>query len=361
MAHDSRIIDGDGHIIEDLEAIYHYLPAHYRGYMSPNTMFPPLDHLHSGRATTTPPQRNGRGKVGPKEWGDFLEDVGIDATVLYPTSALAYGKMVSIDYAVELCRAYNNWLHDTYLKVSPVFKGMALIPMQDPTAAVEELRRVVRELGMVGAMIPSNGLHAPVGSPEYFPIYAEAERLGTCLAIHGGAHDRFGMDQMNMYVPVHALGHPFGLMIACGSVVFNGIFERFPNVRVGFMEGGVAWLLLCLERFEASHATHFQYQPPGQFGPKEGEKADKYVIRHIKEGRMFVGCEGEEKALAYAVKLVGNTPFMYSSDYPHEVTNESCKEDLEELRGNPDLSEAAKRAILRENASRFYSLRVPVA
>lgn len=361
MATKPRIIDGDGHVIEDLEAIYQYLPATYRAYMSPNTMFPPLDHLHSGRATTTPPQRDKRAKVGPVEWIDFLKDVGIESTVLYPTSALSYGKMVSIDYAVELCRAYNNWLHDVYLKASPVFHGMALIPMQDPSAAVEELRRSVKELGMVGAMMPSNGLHSPLGSPEYFPIYAEAERLGASLAIHGGAHDRFGMDQMNMYVPVHALGHPFGLMINCGSVVYNGIFERFPNLRVGFMEGGVAWLLLCLERFEASHATHFQYMPPGQFGPTEDEKADKYVVRHIKAGRMFVGCEGEERTLGLAVKWAGNTPFMYSSDYPHEVTNESCKHDIEELLENEDLTDADKRAILCDNAAQFYSLKVPVA
>ncbi len=357
----NRIIDGDGHIMEDMEAIYARLPDAYKGYLNSATVFPPLDHLHAGRATTTPPQRTGRGRVAADGWLAFLEDVGIEQTVLYPTSALSYGKIVSLDFAVEVCRAYNDWLYETYVSVSPVFKGMAIIPMQDPDAAVEELRRAVQELGMVGAMMPSNGLPVPLGSKQYWPIYAQAEQLGCGLAIHGGAHDRFGMDLMNMYVPVHALGHPWGLIINCGSIVFNGIFDRYPGVRIGFMEGGVSWLLMCLERFESSHSTHYQYLPPGQLGVKEDEKADKYLIRHIKEGRMFVGCEGEEKSLAHAVSLVGNTPFMYSSDYPHEVTNESCKEDIEELWENPELTRADKEAILCNNAQNFYKLRVPVA
>ncbi|NIO07170.1 MAG: amidohydrolase family protein, partial [Deltaproteobacteria bacterium] len=70
------------------------------------------------------------------------------------TQALAYGKIVSLDYAVESSRAYNDWLYETYLKFNPRFKGMALIPMQDPDEAVKELRRAVTELGMLGGMMP---------------------------------------------------------------------------------------------------------------------------------------------------------------------------------------------------------------
>src|SRR5258705_13447887 len=117
-------------------------------------VFPPVDPLHWGRGVEPPPQRDQRAPVGPKGWLEFLDDVGIDWTVLYPTIALAYGKIVSLDYAVEVTRAYNNWLHQTYLQFSPRFKGMAIIPMQDPEEAVKELRRVVTELGMLGAMMP---------------------------------------------------------------------------------------------------------------------------------------------------------------------------------------------------------------
>ena len=94
------------------------------------------------------------------------------------------------------------------------------------------------ELGMLGAMMPSNGLPSPLGAKMYWPVYAEADRLGCCLAVHGGAHDRFGMDHMNMYVPVHALGHPWGLTINCADIVYNGTSTVFrasasPSWKVG--------------------------------------------------------------------------------------------------------------------------------
>jgi predicted TIM-barrel fold metal-dependent hydrolase len=224
----TRIIDGDGHIIEDNAAITAHMETPYRDIAQrKGVIFPPLDHLHAGRAVETPPQRDQRAPVGPTGWLDFLDDVGIECTVLYPTTALAYGKIVSLDYAVAVSKAYNDWLCETYLKFDPRFKGMALIPMQDPQEAAKELRRAVTELGMLGAMMPSNGLAHPLGSKMYWPIYEEANKLGCCLAVHGGAHDRFGMDHMNMYVPVHALGHPWGLTINCADILYNGIFDRF--------------------------------------------------------------------------------------------------------------------------------------
>ena len=353
----TRVVDGDGHIFEDTDGILAHMASPYREILQrKGVVFPPLDHLHDGRAVETPPQRDGRPRVGPEGWLAFLDDVGIEWTVLYPTTALSYGKIVSLDYAVALTRAYNDWLHETYLQFNSRFKGMAIIPMQDPEEAVKELRRVVTELGMLGAMMPSNGLPVPLGSKQYWPVYAEAERLGCCLAIHGGCHDRFGLDHLNMYVPVHALGHPWGLTISCASIVYNGIFDRFPGVRIAFLEGGIAWLLLCLERFHSSHETHFQYMPPDQFGPREGERPDRYIVKHIKEGRFFIGCETEELSLPFALKVVGNEPFIYSSDFPHEVTNQSCKHDIGELMESDELSQDDKEAILYRNAQRFYRL-----
>ncbi len=352
----TRVIDGDGHITEDVDAIQRLLPAPYGDIVRAQSLFPPLDHLHAARAVETPPQRDGRPPVGPEGWLAFLEDVGIEWTVLYPTRGLSYGKIVSLDYAAALCRAYNDWLYQTYLSFNPRFKGVAIIPMQDPEAAVVELRRAVTELGMVGAMLPSNGLAEPLGAKRYWPVYAEAERLGCTLAVHGGCHDRFGMDHFNMYVPVHALGHPWGLTLACASIVYNGIFERFPGVRIAFLEGGVAWLLLCLERFHASHETHFQHIPHDQYGPREGQDPIQYIRQHIQAGRFFIGCETEELTMPFAIKLVGNEPFIYSSDFPHEVTNASCKHDIEELMESEELKLEDKEAILYRNAERFYKV-----
>ena len=84
--------------------------------------------------------------------------------------------------------------------------------------------------------------------------------------------------------------------------------------------------------------------------------------KHIDAGRLFIGCEGSEPLIGKAVELVGHRPFMFSSDFPHEVNNVFCKEEIEELEENDELSDADKAAILGENARLFYQLAaVPAA
>jgi uncharacterized protein len=230
------IIDGDGHVIEDCQAIINFMPKSYRDKYETHSFFnpfPPLDHLHSANLHDFQP--GAFNKVGPDGWVDFLEDVGIETTVLYTTLGLAFGKIVSRDWAIDVARAYNDWLHDTYMKRSPRFKGMGLIPLQEPAAAVEELRRIIKELGMCGAMLPSTGIQSNLGDQRYWPIYEEANRLGCAIGVHGGAHENLGLDDLSPYAPVHSLGHPFGQMISFGGMVFNGVFDRYPNVKFGFL------------------------------------------------------------------------------------------------------------------------------
>jgi uncharacterized protein len=355
------IIDGDGHVIEDTKAMVGFMPQPYRDKFDTHPFFnpfPPLDHLHSANMHDFQP--GAFNKVGPDGWLDFLEDVGIETTVLYTTLGLAFGKIVSRDWAIDVARGYNDWLHHEYLKKSPRFKGIALIPLQEPQAAVEELRRAVKELGMCGAMLPSTGIQSNLGDQRYWPIYEEANRLSCALGVHGGAHENMGLDDLSPYAPVHALGHPFGQMISFAGMVFNGIFDKFPNVKFGFMEGGVAWLLMCLERFDRSWETHIQHDPRKRFlNLRPKEKVREYISRHIDEGRIFIGCEGEEPDIAYAIARVGNKPFVFSSDYPHEVNNEFCKHEITEMLENKEMTEADKKAVLHENARRFYSLGTP--
>ena len=79
----TRIIDGDGHIMEDNAGIIAHMESPYREIAQRRgIVFPPLDHLHAGRAVETPPQRDERPAVGPQGWLDFLDDVGIEWTVL---------------------------------------------------------------------------------------------------------------------------------------------------------------------------------------------------------------------------------------------------------------------------------------
>lgn len=354
-----RIIDSDGHVFEDSIGMAKFLPAPFNQTRSAERLFPPLDHFHAFIGETPPGSFNRN--VGPKEWISFLDDVGIESTVLYTTGGLAFGKIFHNDWAIALAHAYNEWLAEAYLSYSPRFKGMALIPLQEPEAAVEELRHAVEDLGYCGAMLPSTGLKGHLGGKEYWPIYREADRLGCALGVHGGAHEGLGFDDINVYTPVNALGHPLSLLVQFSGVLFNGILDRFPNAKFGFLEGGVAWLLVGLERFDRAHETHVQWNPRGELSPAADESVSDYIRKHMREGRLFIGCEGDEPGLPYAVQQVGNYAFMYSSDFPHEVNNETCRAEIQEMLDSPGMTDADKEAVMHGNAERFYNLKVPVA
>jgi len=203
-----------------------------------------------------------------------------------------------------------------------------------------------------------NYLDGLLGAKEYWPVYAEANRLGCCLAVHGGAHEGFGMDYLTPYAPINGLGHPFGQMVAFAGIIFNGIFDKFPNLRMGFMEAGVSWLQTCIERFDRGWETHIQYDPRREYIRLEpGENVSAYIRRHIEAGRIFVGCEGTEPTLHQAIEAVGNKPFIFSSDFPHEVNNDYCKHEIEEIVENKRLTDDDKHAVLHRNAKRLYALR----
>ena len=351
-----KFIDGDGHVIDS--NIKDFLPAPYTGRgkqgVGVRGAFPAPDVLHNEPVHLLPGAHN---QSGPKEWAEFLLDVGIETTVLYPSLGLAIGNVSNRDWAIGLCRGYNDWLDATYLKIGKQFQGMALLPMQDPEEAARELRRCVSELGMRGGMMPANGLAANLGAKQFWPVYAEAERLGCALAVHGGGHQKLGLDTLESYPPVHALGHPFGQMISCAGMIFNGVFDRFPGLRVAYLEGGVAWLLLALERFDRSYETHVPYNPRGEMLKlAEGQRVSGYIKSLVDQGRFVVGCEGDEPMIGEAIRQLGAQAFFFSSDYPHEVNAEKCKHEIGEIVAHETLSADQKNLVLRDTAQRFYRL-----
>jgi predicted TIM-barrel fold metal-dependent hydrolase len=350
-----QIVDADGHVTEHkyLDEIARYMPGGQTG-----SVFPPLDHFHSYHFR---PGRTPFGSPDAAEWIEFLDEVGIDWTVVNPSLALAVGRIVSIDWAIAACRAYNNWLHERYVNVTPRVKGVALIPLQDPQAAAEELRRAVTQLGMTAAMLPSNGegIKAHLGDRMFWPVYEEAQRLGCALAVHGGCHHHFGMDTFSTYYPVHALGHPFGIVVQAAAMLSHGIFDHFPGLRVGFLEGGATWVPFYLDRMRRSYEGHVQQDIHGNYieGPQPSEGAVEHFKRHVREGRIYVGFDCDDEGLGYSIQRAGREPFLFASDYPHESFNaQTCRHEIDELLERADLSEADKAAVLAANAKRFYGV-----
>ncbi len=351
------MIDGDGHIFEDIRAIVDRMPAAARSVpiIQMQGPFPPLDNLHQALWQAPPEAFEDPGGVAG--WSDFLDSANFAAAVLYPTIGLSYGRITDKDLAIYTCRAYNDWLSETYNNSDDRFKGLALIPMQDPDAAVTELKRAVGELGMVGAMLPPTGLPMLLGQDYYWKVYEAADQLGCAIALHGGAHQNMGMDNQGVFAAVHALGHPFGLMLNFNDMLMNRVFEKFQNVRFGFMEGGLAWFLLCMERCSGSYGAFKPIDPRGNYLQLDnGEKASDRILDYIRDGRLFVGVEGDEPAISYAINTYGSEAFVFSSDYPHEVNKQTIEHEIDELMEIDTITDEDKANVLAHNAQRFYGI-----
>jgi hypothetical protein len=132
------------------------------------------------------------------------------------------------------------------------------------------------------------------------------------------------------------------------------VFEHVPHLRVAYLAGGAAWTLLADERLSESYRA-LPAVDSGRSLVLSDRSAGDYLRELVHEGRVAFGCEGGEQHLATAIDHFGATPFMFSSDYPHEVSAASCLHELDELRELP-VSDDAKAALRGETARAFYRL-----
>ena len=180
-----KVIDADGHIYENHEEIEEYFEGKYRGMRRARAypLFPSLDGWPRGLGAGRPDKVT---ETRPEDVIKFVDNMGLESTVLYPTAGLAIGLVQNPDWACSIARAYNNWFHARYIEKDSRLKGVAILPVQDPQGAVEELRYAVEKLDMVGAFLPSaTVMNKALGHPDFHPIFREAESLGVPLGVHG--------------------------------------------------------------------------------------------------------------------------------------------------------------------------------
>jgi len=142
---------------------------------------------------------------------------------------------------LEFCRVINDDLAVTCRKFPKHFIGMGTIPMQNPKMAVKELQRCMNELGMVGIEIGTHVDRRPkphwnLHEPSLFPIWEEAERLGACIFVH--PWDMMGKPEMERYWLPWLVGMPAETARAICSLIFGGVFKRFPKLKFCFAHGG---------------------------------------------------------------------------------------------------------------------------
>ena len=285
------------------------------------------------------------GAWDPKARLADMDDEGIDIAVLFGTSVgLGYDP-----YPPAICQGYNSWLAH-YCSANPDrLKGVALLPLANIEAALEELHRAVSKLGFVGFLMkPSVG--ALTSDAECFhPLYAEAEKLNVPVMVHiaHGARALLAKRYRLEFIREQTIGNPISLMMALMDVIYGGVLDLFPRTRFAFLEGDVGWLPWWIDKLEE------KYEQRRTFVKQAGRDETIRELRkdppeYLKEGRIFFGCESEERYVPWVVETLGEDFLVWASDYPH--WDAIFPGALQEIRDRGDLTEGQKSKIVSENA-----------
>ncbi|KAF3887495.1 MULTISPECIES: amidohydrolase family protein [Nostocales] len=289
------VIDADAHKIENPLVMRDYLDSEYQDRIgltidslgdqrariadfNPATgkndlvrMFPQPQGLGKGGFRTLHPETT-LGAMFNKIRLEHMNQEGIDVQVIYGTLNLVFSSIIDKDFAIALCRAYNNYIAEDCRGYGGRLQPIGVLPLQDVDAAVAEMHRCVNELGMIGvAVAPNLPIPHPkapeafpeirtcktIGHPDFHPLLQAAVDLDIALGIHGGPGSSMvgGIsDHMETFVLTHIFVQRNQQQLALARMVFDGAFERFPTLRVGFLEGGCGWLP------DLAHAFHEHWE-----------------------------------------------------------------------------------------------------
>ena len=375
----SRIIDADSHFMEPLDLWERYIEPQYRPRClrfrqeadGRYIMLVNEDKQVRGVGEFSMEQMLGVGVgYGQKEEGSglghfdfsaafnnsledmgtrvaFLDREGMACQFIYPTLGLLWeGQVTDPELAAAHCRAYNTWALEVCAPHRKRLFPVGHISLRHPPAAVQELERLARagvRAVFVGAL-PVEG--KSFGCPDFDPIWASAEGLDLAVGLHLVVHRNYvGHDWYEdrrlgfMYLSMNTIQDP---RIALTTMVYDGVFERFPRLRVATIEAASGWVVEWVDRLD------YRYSYMGHTCQMK-RPASEYFERNI-----WIGADPEERLLPYMIELLGDHKFFIGSDYPHA---EGFVEPVAKARtALQTLSPASVDKILGENAVQFFGV-----
>ncbi len=230
------------------------------------------------------------------------DEYGVDVQVL-STIPVLFSYWARGDHAYDVSRFLNDHIAETVAQYPKRFVGLATLPMQDPGLAVKELERSVKELGLAGIEIGSHVNKQNLNDPAFYPIWQRAEELGAAIFVH--PWDMMGMDEMPDYWLPWLVGMPAESSRAICSMIFGGIFEKFPMLRVAFAHGGGAFPA-TIGRIEHGYKV----------------RPDLCAVDNKCNPREYLGhfwldsLVHDKKMLDYIIDLVGAEKIALGTDYP---------------------------------------------
>ena len=275
-----------------------------------------------------------------------MDSMGIDIQIIFPTPMLLLGMHPQAEIEVALGNAFNRWMTEVILPQEPRIRGLAYLPFNDPEAAYDTARRFADEPGIIGFCITSTR-NRPVHHNSYMKLYSFLEEVGKPLTFHSGFHwDDPSLLQLNRFISMHAITFVHYNMIHLTNWVINGLPERFPKLKVVWVESGLAWVPFIMQRLD------FEFH----MRPSEAPLLKRPPSHYIRE--MFFTSQPLERENLKLVEATfeamdAENQLLYSSDWPH--WDFDLPSSIATL---PFLSARAKRRILGLNAARLFKLPV---
>jgi aminocarboxymuconate-semialdehyde decarboxylase len=263
---------------------------------------------------------------------------------------------------LDLCRRLNDHIAEVVRAFPTRFAGLGTVPLQDSELAARELTRCIEELGLRGVEI---GTHIDANSHPgaatrnlddscLNEFWAAAEELDAAIFVH--PWDMLGKERMQKYWLEWLVGMPAETSLAICSMIFGGVFDRFPKLRVAFAHGGGSF------PFTAGRTEHGFEVRPDLCAVDNANKPSSYLALmnengEVRPARFYVdSLVHNADALRLLLKLFGSQRVALGSDYPFPLGEASPGSLIESL---PDLSAKDKSQLLATNSLEFLGMSRP--
>lgn len=256
---------------------------------------------------------------------------------IFSLSPLALFYNFSAGAGIQLCRMFNDSLSELAMKHPERLDCMCVVPLQNPTEAVHELRRAVQELGLKGVLIGSNVNGRNLDDDIFVPFFREASRIDIPIFIHP-VSPRAGIERLSKYYLSNLLGNPIETTIASTSLILGGILQRFPRLKVLLAHGG-GFLPYQIGRLD--HGFKNRSEP--------SEVIRKLPVKFM-QNLFFDTITHNQEALLFLIRQVGSGHVLLGSDYPADMGYEQPVRVVEKI----SAASVSKSKILSENASKLF-------
>ncbi len=273
-----------------------------------------------------------------------MDSMGIQIQVVFPQPMLEIGSHPEPDIATALTFAYNRWFTRTILQHEKRVKVLLSLPFHDPEACLKTIQEFAETPGVIGFMITSQR-RASVHHNSYMRVYKALEEHGLPLAFHAGPTWGDSMTStMNRFLAVHSMSFVTCNMTHMANWIVNGLPERFPKLKVLWVESGLAWVPFMMQRLDHEYLMRQSDAPLLKRLPSEYMQEMYYTSQPLEATNMDL--------LQSTFKAVhAETQVMYASDWPHWDFDVPAR-----IAGLPFLQEQAKRNILGETARKLFRL-----